>query len=83
LRPELRRAGFVVPRTEVINVLNLDWDGYSQGLAGLIAAFVVGRRGITQDEANSWLEDLQRHGTEGSYFFSLDQYLFLATKPAP
>ncbi len=82
LRPELQRAGFTVTRPEVLNVLNLDWDGYSHGLAGLIAAFVVGRHGITQDDANAWLEDLQRQGAAGSYFFSLDQYLFLATRPA-
>jgi arsenite methyltransferase len=81
LRPELRGAGFDVPRVEVLNVLNIDWEGYSRGLAGLIAAFVVGRRGITQGDVDAWLEDLQRRGAEGSYFFSLDQYLFLATKP--
>jgi ubiquinone/menaquinone biosynthesis C-methylase UbiE len=82
LRSELRRAGFAVSGTDVLNVLNVDWEGYSQGLAGLIAAFVVGRRGITQGDADAWREDLRRHGEAGSYFFSLDQYLFLATKPA-
>jgi hypothetical protein len=82
LRPALRQVGFAVSRVEVLNVLNLDWSGYSQGVAGLIAAFVVGRHGIDQATADAWHDDLRRLGVAGDYFFSLDQFLFLATKPA-
>lgn len=81
LRPGLRDAGLAVARTEVLNILNLEWDGYSRGVAGLIAAFVPGRRGITPEAAAAWVEDLERRHDEGAYFFSLDQFLFLATKP--
>jgi SAM-dependent methyltransferase len=82
LRPALRAAGFGEPHVEIVNLLNLDWAGYSKGVAGLVAAFVAGRRGITQDMAGAWLDDLERLDAEGAYFFSLDQYLFRATKPA-
>ena len=83
LRFGLQRAGLELSRVEVLNVLNLGWDGYSPGVAGLIAAFVPGRRGVTPEEAAAWEEDLRRCDGEGTYFFSLDQYLFLAEKPAP
>jgi ubiquinone/menaquinone biosynthesis C-methylase UbiE len=81
LRPALRQAGFATPRTEVVTTLNLAWDGYSQGLAGLIAAFVPGRLDLTESDATAWTDDLRRLGEDGRYFFSLDQYLFVATKP--
>jgi arsenite methyltransferase len=82
LRPQLHHAGFAVPQVAVLNILNLDWDGYSRGAAGLIAGFVTGRQGNTEEEAAAWIDDLRRLGDEDAYFFSLDQYLFLATKPA-
>jgi hypothetical protein len=82
LRGGLRRGGLAVSRVETLNLLNLEWAGYSQGVAGLIAAFVAGRRGITEDDASAWIDDLRRLSDAGDYFFSLDQYLFLATKPA-
>ena len=82
LRSTLRIAGFDVSRPDVLNILNLDWDGYSKGVAGLVAAFVPGRRGIALGDADAWIEDLRCQSDEGSYFFSLDQFLFLATKPA-
>jgi hypothetical protein len=33
-------------------------------------------------EAEAWLRDLQSLGSQGRYFFSLNRYLFLATKPS-
>lgn len=81
LRPSLQRAGLALERVEALNILNLDWSGYSEGLAGLIAAFVPGRRGISQEEATAWLDDLRRQHEAGAYFFSLDQFLFLASAP--
>jgi ubiquinone/menaquinone biosynthesis C-methylase UbiE len=81
LRPLLRQAGFVVQRPEAITTLNVEFAGYSHGVAGLMAAFVAGRRGVTQQDAAAWLDDLRRLGEAGSYFFSLDQHLFVAVKP--
>jgi arsenite methyltransferase len=81
LRAKLKQTGFLVPRTEVITTVNLEWAGYSPGLAGLVAAFVAGRQGLTQGTVDAWLEDLRRLAEDDTYFFSLDQYLFLAVKP--
>ncbi len=82
LGPRLRRAGFIVQRQEVVPLFNPDWsaDTFSHGLIGLIQAFVVGRRGITPQEAAEWAADLRRIGESHAYFFSLNRYLFLATK---
>ncbi len=81
LRPALHRAGMTVERAETLNILNLDFSGYSHGLAGLVAAFVPGRHGVSQEEAAAWLDDLRNQSDEGAYFFSLDQFLFLASTP--
>ncbi len=46
----------------------------------MIVDFTPGKRGVTQEEASAWAEDLRRLGEEGSHFFSLNRYLFLAMK---
>jgi SAM-dependent methyltransferase len=81
LCPLLRQAGFVVGKPEAITTVNVEFAGYSHGLAGLIAAFVPGRRGVTQEDADAWLADLRQLDETGAYFFSLDQHLFVAGKP--
>jgi arsenite methyltransferase len=45
-----------------------------------MADFAVAQHAMTQDEAQSWIQDLQWLGREGRYFFSLNRYLFLASK---
>ncbi len=82
LSARLKQAGFLVEHREVIPLLNpeLDPNTYGYGLIGLIARFVVGRQGITQDEADAWAEDLWTSGDARPYFFSLNRYLYLAIK---
>ncbi len=46
----------------------------------LIVPFVVGRGGITHDEAEMWARELRDCGDNGEYFFSLNRYFFLARK---
>jgi SAM-dependent methyltransferase len=84
LRPLLERAGFHFDRCDVFVQLNptFDPDTYSAGLIDLIRRFVPGRRDVTPDDADAWAEDLYERGRKGEYFFSLNQYLFLASKPA-
>lgn len=79
----LERVGFRVLREEVIPLFNPNYDAgtYSYQIIDLIAKYVVGRQGITQSEAEVWAEDFRKPGEEGSYFFSLNRYLFLAVKP--
>jgi SAM-dependent methyltransferase len=83
LRPMLARAGFAPARCEVRVQLNpeLGPDGFSHGLMELVYRFVPGRRGVSQAEADAWLDDLRERGARGEYFFSLNQYFFLAQRP--
>jgi len=82
LAPLLREAGFETPRCEVVVQLNpsLEESSYSAGLLDLIHRFVPGRRGVTRSEADAWAEELRERGRRGEYFFSLNQYFFLAPR---
>src|SRR5688572_23841855 len=83
LGPLLSRLGFALRRCEVLVHLNdvLDANTFSHGLLELVQRFVPGRRGVTQAEADAWAEDLRALGRRGEYFFSLNQYVFVAAKP--
>ncbi len=83
LSPWLRDAGFVGLRREVIPILNPEWHdhSYSAGILRAIHAFVPARAGVTQIEADAWAEDLYALARNGSWFFSLNRYLFSAFKP--
>lgn len=50
-------------------------------LIDLIKAVAPGRQEVTEEEVEAWAEYLQKHGDEGTYFYSLNRYLFIATKP--
>ena len=83
LGPRLERAGFRVQRQEVIPILNTSHHphSYGHGILSLIQAFVPGRRGVTQEEADAWAADIRSLGESGEYFFSINRYLFAASKP--
>ncbi|MEE9274356.1 MAG: methyltransferase domain-containing protein [bacterium] len=83
LSARLRAAGFEILRRETLPLFNPEWDPdtYSAGMVDLIVPFVIGRRGVTKEEAKAWSADLRATGERGEYFFSLNRYLFLARKP--
>jgi ubiquinone/menaquinone biosynthesis C-methylase UbiE len=85
LSTKLARAGFSVHSRDVIPLLNPEYDPntYSYGLISMITVFTPGKRGVTEEETKAWAENLRRLGEEGSYFFSLNRYLFLAIKSGP
>jgi SAM-dependent methyltransferase len=79
--PELLEGGgFALGQCHVVPLLNLGYEQatYSAGLIGVIAAFVAGRAGVSAEEAEAWAEELRGLGRR--YFFSLNRYLFLATR---
>jgi arsenite methyltransferase len=84
LARQLADAGFDVQRRDVLVLLNPDYDPntYSLANARILADFVTGRGGLTREEVAEWEADLRRLGDAGTYFFSLNRYLFTATKPA-
>jgi arsenite methyltransferase len=82
LRGSLGAAGFEVGPTQVLPLLNagFDPDTFSARILEVIAGFVVGRGGLTKEDTDAWVADLRALGVD--YFFSLNRYLFHATKPA-
>jgi arsenite methyltransferase len=82
LTGRLESAGLKVERQDVLVLLNagLNSRTFSAGVMQLIANFVPGRRGVTEEDAAAWLADLQDLGTRGEYFFSINRYLFLARR---
>jgi hypothetical protein len=56
-----------------------DRNTFSATLVPLIAAFVVGRRGVTEETARGWVADLDALGE--ATFFSINRYLFRARVP--
>jgi arsenite methyltransferase len=48
-------------------------------IAPFIGQFVPGRAGVTDADARSWLDDVA--SLADAAFFSLNRYVFLATKP--
>jgi arsenite methyltransferase len=79
---QLQRAGFRIERRDVLVLFNPEYDPdtYSVANGQIMADFAVAKGRIEQEEAEAWMRDLQRLGGEGRYFFSLNRYLFLATK---
>jgi arsenite methyltransferase len=81
LAGQLRRAGFTVTRRSMIPLFNAVYEPetYSAGTMLTIARFVVGRHGLTQDDADAWLADLRERAAEDDYLFSINRYCFTAT----
>jgi arsenite methyltransferase len=83
LAPSLRDAGFTVRQRSIIPMFNPEYHAntYSYGLTGIIALFVVGRKGVTREKADAWTGELRELGRQGRYFFSLNRYVFVVEKP--
>ena len=82
LRHRLRNAGFRVLRCDVLVLLNdtYDPDTYSLTNGDIMAEFVQ-QHGLSASDVADWKRSLEVLGTQGLYFFSLNRYLFQATKP--
>jgi arsenite methyltransferase len=82
LAPLLRDSGFEVEAVEPYTAFSRTPEPFGNALAKLVAGFVPGRRGVTQEDAAAWLADLAATSSNGSYFFSLTAFFFLARRPA-
>jgi len=82
LASQLQAAGLQMQRREVLVLFNPEYDPDTFSVANgeIMADFAVAQHAMTRDEAQSWNQDLQWLGQEGRYFFSLNRYLFLASK---
>jgi arsenite methyltransferase len=84
LSRQLRDAGFTIRQRDAIPMFNPEYreNTYGKGLLAIMATFAVGRKGVSQEEADAWLAEFARLDKQGKFFFSLNRYLFVADKPA-
>ena len=85
LAPLLGRAGFALRRVEVIPMLTPQWQpaSFAAGLTRLIHGFVRehgARHGLAAAEIDAFWKDQQDLIARGEFFFSLNRYVFLATR---
>lgn len=83
LTAQLKAAGFDDVKLEghTFATNELDPDTYGGFLVPFIAQFVVGRDGITEDEANAWEAEQRELAQRSEFFFSCTQFCFTATRP--
>ena len=82
LTQQLLEAGFQVERPHIIPIFNPNYDAntFSNRLIDLIVPFVGKRGNIPPGETEAWAQELRRSGECGQYFFSLNRYIFSASK---
>lgn len=80
---QLHAAGFddvkLKGHTFATNEFDQDTSGGSH--VPFIAPFVVGRDGISEDEANVWEAEQRELAQRGEFFFACIQFCFTATRP--
>jgi ubiquinone/menaquinone biosynthesis C-methylase UbiE len=82
LASRLEKRGTRVTEIDRYSIIERAEDrlGYSAMLVGGIASFVPGHRGVTQEEARAWAEDLECLRERGETHYSVGQYFFCAEK---
>ena len=82
LGPKLREHGFSLSECGVVPILSVGHhEGtYSDGMIDLIGSYVGQHTGITNSEVTRWARGLRDLGERCGYFFSLNRFLFNATR---
>ena len=83
LTAQLQGAGFDDVKLDghTFATNEFDPDAYGGSLVPLIAQFVVGRDGISEDEANAWEAEQRELAQRSEFFFACIQFCFTATRP--
>ncbi len=83
LTAQLKAAGFDDIKLEghTFATNELDQDTYGGFLVPFIAQFVVGRDGISEDEASAWEAEQRELDQRSEFFFSCSQFCFTAARP--
>ena len=83
LPQRLRAADFRLDRCESVPFLTLNYhrNTYSYGIARFIHRFVTEHAGIDRQEADAWLAEFDELERAGEFMFSMNRFLFTASKP--
>ncbi|RKY94478.1 MAG: methyltransferase type 11 [Ignavibacteriae bacterium] len=81
--PKLRNIGFIINEYDVYTIVNPEYNEntYSHGIIDFIASYVSGKNGITEEKTKDWADELRKNGEKGTYFFSINRYIFVVSKP--
>jgi arsenite methyltransferase len=84
LASRLRSVGFVDVGAEAhpFVTTEFDPDTYGAAIVPLIAQFVVGRQGLSKQDADRWLSEQRALGQRGEFYFASTQVCFTAVKPS-
>ncbi|KAA3608857.1 MAG: methyltransferase domain-containing protein [Calditrichaeota bacterium] len=79
----LQNVGFNISNLDVYTIVNPEYDEntYSHGIIDFIVSYVSGKNGISPEEAKLWANELRQNGDNNTYFFSINRYIFVVTKP--
>lgn len=79
----LLESGFEIIGRSIIPLYNPTdhADTYSGGLIDLIVDFASARQAVTDEDLHAWAAGLRALSSRQEYFFSLNRYLFLASRP--
>ena len=82
LGPLLQERGFSAIRVEAIPVLNTSSapGNFSVNTVKWLVRVAQEQGSVSKDQARAWLEDLQRLGRDGAYFFCVNRFLFCAVR---
>jgi arsenite methyltransferase len=82
LASRLRSVGFEDVRVEAhpLVTIEFDHDSYGAAIVPFIGAFVAGRQGLTEEEAQAWVAEHRRLGERGEFYFAAIQSCFTAQK---
>ena len=84
LAPSLRDAGFEDVRAHVHPLAAIEFDPSRRHLAAMVsfvAAFVPGRQGLDEADAQAWLDDQRALGERGAFYATATQFCFTARRP--
>ena len=84
LKQRLEQIGFNLVTRDVYTIFNPDYDPntYSYGAIEFIVAYLQDVEDIADSEVNEWAAELHELGEREEYFFSLNRYIFVVSKPA-
>lgn len=85
LARRLTRAGFHLQRVEIVPMMSVGFQphSYAAGIMRGIRSFVRGnadKHGLTEEDIQRWYDDQLRLAELGAFFFSVNRYMFVASK---
>lgn len=82
LKPRLERANFDVTGLEpfVHFETELTDDAVGAAFLPVLQGFVTQQGGVSEADAQAWVDDIHGRAEAGAYYFSFNQYLFVAEK---